>query len=1156
VPSTDTGVAPTLSATQFIDSIGVNVHVGYFWTAYGDTNLVNQSLDYLGVDLVRDKLLSWPEVQGNYEALAQHGVKFDFVLPVYDAGNVDVQTFVNLASAIAQHNPGSVFAIEGPNEVNIWAANYNGGTALSNQADLQKALFAAVNADPALKGTSVYDLTLAWTDTAQYKALGDLSAAADYGNMHIYFNGGSSPSVVWNSYLGFAKIPDAQDPAVVTETGYSTLPTNVDGVDEVVQAKNTLNLLMDATKSGVAETYLYELLDQMPDPSGTDPEMHFGLFHNDGTPKIAATAIHNLTTILSTGTGAAPFQAGTLSYTTSTLPAGVSQLLIQKDADTFDIVLWGEPKIWNSDTHSEIAADSHLVMINLGGLAQSIYLYDPLLSSDALGAALNASQIQVSVSDHPVIIEVNLGSLNSTAVKIMDGSATSVVTLPPTLPPALLDKILTGTASGDTLIGGDGNDTITGAAGTDYVDGGAGNDTIVVSGTDALFDTMIGGAGTDTLKVVGSGDVVLHGFDATASSIEVWSGNGGALLGDGASNVIDLSGLTSISGLAYVDGGAGDDTIIGSNFSDDLRGGDGNDTLIGGAAADRLDGGAGNDLLIGQAQNDTLLGGDGDDTLVGGAGNDTLNGGNGKDVIDAGDGDDTIVIQGAQAQFDVILGGAGTDTIQVTGADAVVLASYDSHANGVEIWSGNGAAILGDATDNYLDFAGLQSMTGVAYISGGAGNDTIIGGPQYVQILGDAGNDTLVAGVNGADLEGGDGNDILRGSAAADILVGGQGDDSLTGGAGADLVDGGAGNDTIIVSGTDAQFDTMFGGAGVDTISVQGTADLVLHSFDAGASSIEVWLGNGKALLGDSFDNLFDLSGLTSISGLAYVDAGDGNDTIIGSRFANDLRGGAGNDTLIGGAGVNKLDGGDGNDLLIGGAQADTLTGGNGDDTLVGGAGNDTLTGGAGKDIIDAGDGNDTIIITGNEAQYDLMLGGAGTDTIKVTGSTDVTLSSFDSVASSIEVWSGNGKALLGDAGANYLDFSNLTAVSGLTYVDGGDGNDTLIASKLGMDLRGGNGNDLLVSGVGKDTLTGGAGADTFYFKSGFGHDTIKDFVAAGADHDVIQLDRAIFADYASVMAHAKTSGANVVITFDSGNDITLLSMKLAALTAADFLFV
>jgi Ca2+-binding RTX toxin-like protein len=60
----------------------------------------------------------------------------------------------------------------------------------------------------------------------------------------------------------------------------------------------------------------------------------------------------------------------------------------------------------------------------------------------------------------------------------------------------------------------------------------------------------------------------------------------------------------------------------------------------------------------------------------------------------------------------------------------------------------------------------------------------------------------------------------------------------------------------------------------------------------------------------------------------AFVDGGEGNDT---------LKGGAGKDVLLGGAGSDQLSGGGGRNLLIGGADADVLTGGAKDDILIGG---------------------------------------------------------------------------------------------------------------------------------------------------------------------------------------------------------------------------
>ena len=345
---------------------------------------------------------------------------------------------------------------------------------------------------------------------------------------------------------------------------------------------------------------------------------------------------------------------------------------------------------------------------------------------------------------------------------------------------------------------------------------------------------------------------------------------------------------------------------------------------------------------------------------------------------------------------------------------------------------------------------------------------------------------------------------------------GNSGNDILTGGSGTDKLYAGAGDDTLVISGSNDASDIFDGGAGTDTLVVTGTGSLTLAGFNATASSIEGWQGNGQAVLGNSSANVFDFSGLTSVSGLLYVDGGSGNDTVTGSNFADDLRGGSSNDTLYGN---------DGNDRLTGGSGADKLYGGAGEDTLVVSGSNDT------SDIFD---------------------GGAGTDTLVVTGTGSLTLAGFNATASSIETWQGNGQAVIGNSSANVFDFSGLAAVSGLRYVDGGSGNDTITGSDFADDLRGGSGNDVLSGGAGNDSLTGGDSADTFKFTAGFGQDTIKDFTSG----DVIALAGIIgWDDFFDVQSHATQVGSNVVITVSDTDSITLNGRLVASLQDQDFLF-
>ena len=78
----------------------------------------------------------------------------------------------------------------------------------------------------------------------------------------------------------------------------------------------------------------------------------------------------------------------------------------------------------------------------------------------------------------------------------------------------------------------------------------------------------------------------------------------------------------------------------------------------------------------------------------------------------------------------------------------------------------------------------------------------------------------------------------------------------------------------------------------------------------------------------------------------------EGDDTIIGNKFNDFIRGGIGNDSIIGNAG---------NDRLLGDSGDDFLTGSTGADTLIGGAGSDVLRGGSGADRFVYNSVNDSV---------------------------------------------------------------------------------------------------------------------------------------------------------------------------------------------------
>ena len=204
--------------------------------------------------------------------------------------------------------------------------------------------------------------------------------------------------------LPYAQLDAPGLPTVITETGYETNASdNYSGVDPTVQAKLTLDELLDAFKDGVSQTYLYELLDE--------GGQYFGLFNADGSPKVAATAIHNLTTILADPGGTSTFTPGSLSYAVTGLPATSNnfdgnRLLLEKSTGTFDLMLWAEAQIWNPTTESEVVAPSETTTVDFGQTQNVVLVFDPLQGTVPIAAYLNTQGVQITLTDHPIIVEV------------------------------------------------------------------------------------------------------------------------------------------------------------------------------------------------------------------------------------------------------------------------------------------------------------------------------------------------------------------------------------------------------------------------------------------------------------------------------------------------------------------------------------------------------------------------------------------------------------------------------------------------------------------------------------------------------------------------------------------------------------------------------
>jgi Ca2+-binding RTX toxin-like protein len=754
----------------------------------------------------------------------------------------------------------------------------------------------------------------------------------------------------------------------------------------------------------------------------------------------------------------------------------------------------------------------------------------------------------------------------------------------------------TGDAAGDLYTSIEGirgtayNDVLKANGLISKLDGGAGNDALYGGNGE---DRLIGGLGADALS--GDAGTDLAGYDYATAGVYISltnpSQNTGEAAGDTYNSIEGLVGsawadeLYGNTGVNKIYGGAGDDKIFGLSGADNLFGDDGNDIIEGSVGADNLTGGNGVDSasyvgaaarvtaslanaalntgeaqsdtytsvegLIGSAFDDTLYGDGGSNVLAGGVGNnDRLEGGAGDDtyVFNRGDGSDTVYDDyrpdgtPTDGGSDTLAFGTGitvSDIVIGSVGDKLVVGVKDPNSPGQTFMQLTDKVTLNDWNKPFNRIEAFKFLDG-----------TILTTAAIIGLFGTDQADTYVFPNVAAVIDGKEGNDNLTGGTDDDLIKGGNGDDALKGGDGDDILEGGAGTDTLN------------GQNGVD-----------LASYATWGSGVTVNLLTGANPGNDTFSNI------EGILGSAFGDSLTGNgsaNSLYGAAGNDSLFGGNGDDRLLGGLGADALDGGSGTidiaayddaaatdtnlgigitaslatplsntgeatgdtytaiEGLAGTAFADNLTGDTAVNRLYGAGGNDALFGEGGNDKLYGEDGDD------------ILIGGAGAD--ELVGDIGTDYASYQTASAGLTARIANPGQNTGDAvGDTY------TGIEGLI---GSAHNDTLSGNASDNFLIGGAGNDSLEGQGGKDTLTGGLGNDTFIFKSGFGKDTVTDFVAGAGAGDVLQFQSGLFANVAAIIAASTAFGDDTIITLNSTNYIMLKNVSVTSLHTDDFAIV
>jgi Ca2+-binding RTX toxin-like protein len=626
---------------------------------------------------------------------------------------------------------------------------------------------------------------------------------------------------------------------------------------------------------------------------------------------------------------------------------------------------------------------------------------------------------------------------------------------------------LTGGTGGDMIFGQSGNDSLLGKGGFDFLFGGSENDTLTggdaddqvfgESGNDRMIwnpgddtDLNEGGAGTDTVEVNGGNGaevftttangtrVRFDRLDPAPFSIDIGTSEKLVVNMSGGNDSFSATGNLAALIQITVDGGAGNDTILGSNGADVLFGGDGDDFI---------DGQQGNDVAFMGAGNDVFQWdpGDGSDTIEGQDGSDTMlfNGSAGAEQFEAS-------ANGGRVLFTRTLGNIVMDLNDVESIDLNALGNTDtaivndlSGTDLVELNIDLGGVIGGSTGDGQADTIIVKGSNGADIIDVfGAGTSVaVVGLAAQVNIANAEGaNDSLVINSLGGDdgvtattlpagiikltIDGGTGDDTVLGSQGDDVLRGGDGDDFIFGDNGNDRAEMGAGDDVF-------QWNP---GDGNDTIEGQDGTDQMLFFGANIAENITISANGGRVVFFRDIANVtMDLDDtecieFRALGGADNIVVGDLTGTDV-TRIDLDLRGpngggdgaadtvtvyGTQGDDVFGTAGdaggvnvfglhtaVNVFFQEQANDSLTLSAQggndvvdatsleADgiqlTMNGGLGADVILGSEGDDLINGGDGDDAAFMGAGDDTFVWNPGD-DNDILEGQDGFDRMVFNG--------------------------------------------------------------------------------------------------------------------------------------------------------------------------
>ena len=405
-----------LDARAFVDTIGINTHLFYVDTSYGNYAMVKRRLLELGIRHVRDGLDPGRTQQffDRVKDLAAAGIKSTLIACRVEPGGVPWTTFVDDAKRRLRS---SLDALEGVNEPDLVAANADWPRlARACQREIYSQAKGSAFGPPLtvpVIGPSVQ---------ADDRQLGDISDSADGAAMHSYPGGrhpGSRDGHPFTAQMADVRrnqFAGVRAPVYATETGYHDA-LNAGGdhppVSQRAAAIYLPRLFLEYARAGVRRTFVYELVDERLDPTLVDVELNYGLFESDWSHKPSAISLKNTIALLDSPHKGPRrplrYRLANIADPDGAGPRGaVKDVLLQKADGSYWLALWQDSKVWDESARTDIANPRVPVQVTLDG-AMSLASHRPMQSAMAFGRR-TARSFTVGVGDDLLLIRMTAAS--------------------------------------------------------------------------------------------------------------------------------------------------------------------------------------------------------------------------------------------------------------------------------------------------------------------------------------------------------------------------------------------------------------------------------------------------------------------------------------------------------------------------------------------------------------------------------------------------------------------------------------------------------------------------------------------------------------------------------------------------------------------------